>query len=160
MRKKRPRKTAPAVTSPSRPVPTLPLARCAIAIPRLRLAGPDKQAQPDTVIIGSIAKKFDACTFNHSNHVDALAAATKGSSLAQAFHAQPGTLCQGCHHHTPAGQAPPKCGTCHAKAFQNEEPKRPGLMAAYHIQCNQCHKAMGAGAPAATDCETCHTAKK
>lgn len=117
-------------------------------------------AAPDTVVIGSLSKKFDACTFDHSVHVEALAAISKGSPLAQAFHGQPDTLCQGCHHHTPAGQAPPKCGTCHSKPFQAQNPDRPGLMAAYHIQCNQCHKAMGAGAPAATDCETCHTAKK
>ncbi|GAB6036690.1 hypothetical protein JCM15519_12490 [Fundidesulfovibrio butyratiphilus] len=121
------------------------------------------QAQPtgpDSVVIGSLSKKFDACTFDHSVHVEALAAISKGSPLAQAFHAQPGTLCQGCHHHTPLGQTPPKCGSCHSKPFQGQDPKRPGLMAAYHIQCNQCHKAMAAGAPAPTDCETCHTAKK
>lgn len=115
---------------------------------------------PDTVVIGSLSKKYEACTFDHSVHMDALAAISKGSPLAQAFHGQQGTLCQGCHHHTPAGQTPPKCGTCHSKPFQDQDPKRPGLMAAYHIQCNQCHKAMGAGAPAPTDCETCHAAKK
>lgn len=114
---------------------------------------------PDTVDIGALSKKFEPNTFNHAKHVDALIAATKASSLAQAFHSPAGVLCQGCHHHTPVGVTPPKCSSCHGQAFSGDQ--RPGLMAAYHIQCNQCHKAMGAtGAPAATDCQACHTAKK
>ena len=81
---------------------------------------------PDTVEIGSIAKKYLPVSFNHANHVDMLMDAAKGP-LAKAFHAKPGVFCQGCHHNTPADMAPPKCGTCHAQSFQDENPKRPGL---------------------------------
>lgn len=118
-----------------------------------------KPAQPEVVTIGSISKDYQACEFNHSSHVEMLQDYAKGA-LAKGFHTQPDTLCQGCHHHTPAGVTPPKCGTCHGKAFQKEDPRRPGLMAAYHIQCNQCHKAMGVDSPKATDCKTCHAPKK
>lgn len=115
-------------------------------------------AAPDTVVIGTLSKKYEPTTFNHSSHVELLMDATKKSSLAQAFHSPAGVLCQGCHHNTPADMAPPKCATCHGQAFSGDQ--RPGLMAAYHIQCNQCHKAMGVDSPKATDCQTCHTAKK
>lgn len=120
---------------------------------------PAKLDVPDTVDIGTIAKKYQPVAFNHASHVETLMDAAKGP-LAKAFHAKPGVFCQGCHHNTPAGMAPPKCGTCHAQSFQNEEPKRPGLEAAFHIQCNQCHKAMGVASPKATDCVACHAAKK
>ena len=114
---------------------------------------------PDFVDIGSLSSKYEACSFNHSAHMDMLKDAAKGA-LPEAFHAQNGVFCQGCHHHTPPGVTPPKCGTCHAKSFQDRDPKRPGLEAAFHIQCNQCHKAMGVTSPAPTDCQACHTAKK
>lgn len=118
-----------------------------------------KLAQPDTVEIGSLSKQYMPVSFNHSAHVDYLKDAAKGD-LAKAFHSEAGTLCQGCHHNTPADMAPPKCGTCHAKPFSSDEPKRPGLMAAYHIQCIQCHKAMNVEPVAATDCKGCHAPKK
>jgi hypothetical protein len=120
---------------------------------------PAVPAQPDTVEIGSLSKRYGACTFDHAAHVEALKAAAKGD-LAKAFHSGDAALCQGCHHHTPVGETPSKCGTCHGKAFQKEDPSRPGLMAAYHIQCNQCHKAMGVEPVAATDCTGCHAPKK
>lgn len=127
--------------------------------PKAAAAPAPKMAQPDTVVIGSLSKQYEPTTFNHSMHVDLLKDYAKGA-LAKGFHADDTALCQGCHHNTPAGVAPPKCGTCHGKAFADDDPKRPGLMAAYHIQCNQCHKAMGVESPKATDCKTCHAAKK
>jgi len=127
--------------------------------PKAAKAQPAKLAQPDTVDIGVLSKKYGPVSFNHSAHVDYLLAAAKGD-LAKAFHSEAGTLCQGCHHHTPADMAPPKCATCHGKANAADEPKRPGLMAAYHIQCIQCHKAMGVEPVAATDCKGCHAPKK
>lgn len=116
-------------------------------------------AAPDTVEIGSLSKKYGPCTFDHAAHIQALKDAAKGD-LAKAFHSNDAALCQGCHHHTPVGETPPKCGTCHGKPFQEQDPSRPGLMAAYHIQCNQCHKAMGVEPVAATDCTGCHSPKK
>ena len=122
-------------------------------------AAPAKVAQPDTVDIGVLSKQYGPVAFNHSAHVDYLKDAAKGD-LAKAFHNQPDTLCQGCHHNTPSGMTPPKCGTCHGKPFSKDEPARPGLMAAYHIQCIQCHQAMGVEPVKATDCKGCHAPKK
>lgn len=127
--------------------------------PKAAPAPAAKPAQPDVVEIGAISKQYAAVSFNHSAHMDYLKDAAKGD-LAKAFHTQPDTLCQGCHHYTPAGMAPPKCGTCHGKSFSQDDPKRPGLMAAYHIQCIQCHKAMGVEPVPATDCKGCHAPKK
>jgi len=127
--------------------------------PKAAPAPAAKMAQPDTVDIGSLSKQYMPVSFNHSSHVDYLKAAAKGD-LAKGFHSQDAALCQGCHHHTPAGAVPPKCGTCHGKPFSKDEPNRPGLMAAYHIQCIQCHKAMGVEPVQATDCKGCHAPKK
>jgi len=138
-------KAVPAPAAPATPAPAAPVASASAA--------------PDTVDIGSLSKRYGACTFDHAAHVDALKAAAKGD-LAKAFHSGDAALCQGCHHHTPVGETPPKCGSCHGQAFQKEDPSRPGLMAAYHIQCNQCHKAMGVEPVAATDCTGCHAPKK
>jgi len=113
-------------------------------------------AAPDTVEIGGLSKLFKPATFDHAAHIQALKDAAKGD-LPKAFHSNDAALCAGCHHYTPVGQTPPKCGTCHGT-----DPNRPGLKAAYHIQCNQCHKAMMPGAEpvAATDCAGCHAPKK
>jgi hypothetical protein len=128
--------------------------------PKAAPAPAPKLPNPDTVEIGSISKQYAAVSFNHSAHVDYLKDAAKGE-LAKGFHAQDTLLCQGCHHNTPAGVTPPKCGTCHGKAnTPTDDPKRPGLMAAYHIQCIQCHQAMGVEPVKATDCKGCHAPKK
>ena len=118
-----------------------------------------KVSLPDTVEIGSLSKQYAPVSFNHSAHMDYLKTAAKGE-LAKAFHNQPDTLCQGCHHNTPSGMTPPKCGTCHGKTATKDEPARPDLMAAFHNQCIQCHQAMGVEPVKATDCKGCHAPKK
>jgi len=71
------------------------------------------------------------------------------------------TLCQACHHNTPAGaKKPPRCVNCHGKPFDDKQPNRPGLKAAYHGQCMSCHKAMDLKKPVNTDCVGCHKEKK
>jgi len=127
--------------------------------PKAAKAPAPAPAQPDTVEIGVLSKKYMPVSFNHSAHVDYLKDAAKGD-LGKAFHSQSGVFCQGCHHQTPADMAPPKCATCHGKPYSADEPKRPGLMAAYHLQCIQCHKAMNVEPVAATDCTGCHAPKK
>ena len=119
-------------------------------------------AAPDSVAIGSLSKIYEPCTvFDHASHLQHMKDAAKGA-LPKAFHSNDAALCAGCHHHTPVGQTPPKCGTCHGQAFQDQDPSRPGLKAAYHIQCNQCHKTMMPGSEpvAPTDCKGCHAPKK
>ena len=44
--------------------------------------------------------------------------------------------CQTCHHHS---DQPKPCSDCHSEPFSAESPNMPGLKAAYHQKCTQCH---------------------
>ena len=88
-----------------------------------------------------------------------LEAASRESKLASYFHREPGTLCQGCHHNSPAAKKPPQCSSCHGQPFDAKKLDRPGLMAAYHQQCMDCHDKMQLEKPVATDCIACHKKK-
>jgi hypothetical protein len=88
----------------------------------------------------------------------------KDSPLANYFHSDSGTMCQGCHHNSPLSKTPPTCMSCHPKqvgkaSFDAREANRPGLLAAQHGQCMSCHKDM-AVKPVATACLECHKEKK
>jgi DnaJ-class molecular chaperone len=80
----------------------------------------------------------------------------KNNKLANYFHHEKGTICQGCHHNSPAAKKPPTCGSCHSRPFNEKDPFKPGLMAAYHRQCMECHKAMEIKKPVSTNCTACH----
>ncbi len=119
---------------------------------------------PEKVVIGELSNKFESVELNHLKHVNKLMEGMKDSPLASYFHSAPGTMCQGCHHNSPASKAPPNCGNCHAlehglTAFSAKEENRPGLLAAQHNQCMRCHNAM-AVKPVATACTECHLEKK
>jgi hypothetical protein len=116
---------------------------------------------PEKVVIKELADKFEPSEFSHRKHVVALMKGMKDSPLAGYFHRDPGTICQGCHHNSPAAQEPPGCGNCHAKRFDaTKQPERQGLLAAMHDQCMACHKDMALEKPAATACTECHQKKK
>ena len=84
--------------------------------------------------------------------------------MAMRFHRNELTLCQGCHHNTPATLTPPKCAACHSDTREIVTrvagDGRPGLKGAYHGQCIGCHQKMGIKEPAATDCIRCHKERK
>jgi hypothetical protein len=117
------------------------------------------ESVPDTVVIQDLADQYGPVTFAHRKHQVLLEKGTQGNKLAQYFHSEPGTLCQGCHHNSPASLKPPRCGSCHAAAFDARQPARPGLQAAYHGQCMVCHREMSVK-PVATACTECHQPKK
>lgn len=114
---------------------------------------------PDKVVINELSDQYEGVDFAHGKHLAVLAKGTQGSRLAQYFHHEQGTLCQGCHHNSPASLKPPRCSSCHAKHFDTKQPARPGLQAALHGQCMSCHQEM-AVKPVATACTECHQAKK
>jgi hypothetical protein len=119
---------------------------------------------PETVVIKKLSDKYLAVEMPHRQHVVSLMKGMQDSRLAGFFHSDPGTVCQGCHHHSPLSKTPPRCVSCHAKtvgqaSFDPREANRPGLLAAYHGQCMSCHQAM-AVKPAATACLDCHKEKK
>lgn len=127
---------------------------------------------PETVTLGSLAKDYQPSVLPHRKIVLSLVAGMKGDKLAGAFHATDTTVCQGCHHMSPASKTPPRCGNCHPAVEGTAATPRPTLKAAYHNQCMNCHTAMGISGkvadkapgakpvPKSTDCTGCHAAKK
>jgi hypothetical protein len=130
------------------------------------LAARDTQTQtyasdkiPESVTIGHLANQFEPAVFPHGKIVKALIDKTGKSRLAGYFHREQGTLCQGCHHNSPASEKPPVCSSCHGQAIEGGEAFKPGLAGAYHQQCIGCHTTMGIEKPAARDCSACHVAR-
>lgn len=124
---------------------------------------------PEEVTVQSMVDEYKGAKFPHRRIVLYLAKEMKDDKLAGYFHSAEGTLCQGCHHQSPASKRPPRCVNCHGKPFEEERAGRPGLKAAYHGQCMGCHADMGIEGkaitkdkpvPANTDCKGCHEAKK
>ncbi len=122
-------------------------------VPRL----PETQSIPEKVLIKRLSQKYTPVEFPHRKIVTSLFEEIKGSKLAGYFHADQTTLCQGCHHNSPAGLKPPQCGSCHGAAFNNPAGIKPGLLGAYHLQCMECHKKMEIHKPAG--CTDCHKEK-
>ncbi len=115
---------------------------------------------PENVVIQSLSKKYEPVKLPHRKIVLTLVNNIQGNKLAGYFHREKGTVCQGCHHNSPAATKPPNCRSCHGNAFDPNHLFKPGLMAAYHRQCMECHEEMGITKPASTDCIACHIEKK
>jgi len=114
---------------------------------------------PETVEMKALMDQYGPVKLPHRRIVKALSDNIKDNRLARYFHQDENTLCQGCHHHSPAAKKPPGCGSCHGRPFDERDPFKPGLMAAYHRQCMECHEAMGIEKPVATNCVACHQKK-
>lgn len=114
---------------------------------------------PETVEIKTLSKQFEPAKLPHRKIVQTLVKNLKDSKLAGAFHRDPGTICQGCHHNSPVAKKPPACASCHGQPFDGRNLFKPGLQAAYHLQCMECHKDMGIEKPVATNCTGCHKEK-
>ena len=115
---------------------------------------------PEKVAIKELVDQYEPAEMPHRKIVLSLMKGMKDNPLAGYFHSEQGTICQGCHHNSPAAKKPPRCGNCHGKPFDERQPNRPGLQAAFHGQCMSCHKAMTLAKPAATACTECHMDKK
>jgi hypothetical protein len=124
---------------------------------------------PETVEIKALANRFQPSEFSHKKHLEALLKGTKdntlkgikGNTLAEYFHNDPGTICQGCHHHSPPSKEPPRCSNCHSgESLQARDANRPALLAALHRQCLDCHTDMRLKKPASTACSECHKEKQ
>jgi hypothetical protein len=115
---------------------------------------------PETVKIRKLSREYEPADFPHRRIVLKLAELVRDSKLAEQFHGDVTTLCQGCHHNSPASVKPPQCASCHGKTSEALNLTRPGLMAAYHQQCIQCHDKMGLEKPATRECTSCHAKRK
>ena len=114
---------------------------------------------PENVEIKTLMNKYGPVKLPHRKIVQTLFNNIKNDKLVQYFHRDKNTLCQGCHHNSPAAKKPPTCVSCHGRPFDERDPFKPGLMAAYHRQCMECHKEMGIEKPVATNCVACHQKK-
>ena len=114
---------------------------------------------PEIVEMKALMNLYGPVKLPHRKIVQTLSDNIKESKLVRYFHRDESTLCQGCHHHSPAAKKPPSCASCHGRPFDERDPGKPGLMAAYHRQCMECHEAMGIEKPAATNCVACHQKK-
>jgi hypothetical protein len=119
----------------------------------------DTRQLPEKVVIGRLSDRFEPAEFPHDKVLKALIDGTRESKLAGHFHNEEGTLCQGCHHNSPAAVKPPSCANCHGNTVEGSDAFRPGLVGAYHQQCIGCHNSMGIEKPAARDCNACHVEK-
>lgn len=114
---------------------------------------------PEKVIIKVLADEYKPSEMPHRKIVQRLVENMKGNSLSTVFHSAETTVCRGCHHNSPDSKTPPSCKSCHGNPFMDGRPGRPGLKAAYHSQCMDCHKAMQLAKPVSTDCAGCHQKK-
>lgn len=106
---------------------------------------------PESIVMDRMVDLYEASTLPHSKIVAKLDATVRESPLAGRFHATSGTLCAGCHHHSPVGTRPPPCRSCHGETA-DEITDRPGLRVAYHRRCVGCHIEMGIPKQGCTDC--------
>ena len=115
---------------------------------------------PETVTIKDLSDQYEPVYFPHRRIVRRLVTEIKNDKLAQYFHSQKGTICQACHHNSPATKKPPRCYSCHGKPFNEAELLRPGMKGAYHQQCFGCHQQMGIKKPDSLNCVECHKEQK
>ncbi|UCD33636.1 MAG: cytochrome c3 family protein [Desulfobacterales bacterium] len=115
---------------------------------------------PKKVVIRALENEFEPVELEHLKIINYLKKHIDDSKLASYFHPVEASLCQGCHHNSPASATPPKCGSCHGKPFNEKNLAMPGLKGAYHRQCMGCHDQMGIEKPDKLDCAGCHIEKK
>jgi hypothetical protein len=117
---------------------------------------------PDKVTINRFVNKYEGVTLPHrrivSSLVERMDKSEQAGKLAPYFHGDKATICQGCHHNSPASVKPPSCVTCHSAPFDEGNLMRPGIVGAYHQQCMGCHEAMEIKKP--KDCVDCHKERK
>ncbi len=107
---------------------------------------------PEKIIIKAFSDKYEPVEFPHRDIVNKIVKDIKDNNLAVYFHAGKGTVCQGCHHNSPATKKPTGCGSCHGKPFNEKDMHKPGIIGAYHIQCMECHDNMKIDKVGCTDC--------
>lgn len=111
---------------------------------------------PEKLTIKTLSHQYEPVEFPHRKIVQTLLSNISDNKLAEYFHSGQMTLCQGCHHNSPASLKPPKCESCHNKPF-NDAKDVPGLLGAFHQQCMGCHQAMHITKP--MGCTECHKEK-
>ncbi len=149
----------PAYVNPSNAEETADVAQDLLQARDLESKTFDADKIPEKVTIGKLSNRFEPAVLPHGKIVNALVDKIRPSKLAGYFHSEKGTLCQGCHHHSPPAEKPPACSNCHGETIEGADAFRPGLVGAYHQQCIGCHENMGIEKPDSRDCNACHVEK-
>ncbi|MBF0101552.1 MAG: cytochrome C [Desulfobacterales bacterium] len=116
----------------------------------------DETKIPTEVKIDGMMNEYEGVKLPHAKIIHALEKSLLKNKMTLFFHRNQGTVCLGCHHHSPASSNPPPCASCHGKASQSNASERPNLKAAYHGQCMGCHDKMNIQNVKSTDCTVCH----
>ncbi len=118
------------------------------------------KAFPENIVIDVISTEYQGVVFPHKLIVESLMDKIEDNVLATNFHQGKDLICQSCHHNSPGiSNPPPKCITCHSLADNGQDDFVPGIKAAYHRQCFECHEKMEIKEPVSTDCIACHKEK-
>lgn len=112
---------------------------------------------PEMVTIKRLENLYEPVQFPHRKVVNAIVARVADNNLSGFFHTSEATLCQGCHHNSPASKKPPQCASCHEARWNDTQLSKPGILGAYHQQCMGCHKEMKVEKP--MGCNECHKLK-
>jgi hypothetical protein len=107
---------------------------------------------PEIVTINVMVDQYKEVKLPHRKIYASLKKGVAENDLAAFFHDGDTTLCQGCHHNSPAGTKQPRCASCHNKPDIKASPLMPGLRGAYHQQCIGCHQVMNIKKVGCTDC--------
>jgi len=117
---------------------------------------------PEKATINRFVNKYEGVNLPHRKIVLSIAEkvdkSKQAGKLAPYFHDDKATICQGCHHNSPASVKPPSCVTCHSAPFDEGNLMKPGIIGAYHQQCMGCHEVMGIEKP--KECVDCHKERK
>lgn len=112
---------------------------------------------PEMVTINRLENLYEPVPFPHRKVVNAIVSQVADHPVSGFFHANEATICQGCHHNSPASKTPPPCASCHGARWDVNQLSKPGILGAYHQQCMGCHKAMAVEKP--MGCTECHKLK-
>ena len=123
--------------------------------------GPAKA--PDIITLDSLSEQYQPVFFTHERHTSY--AGNCGTCHHE--HGNSGTLpCKNCHSLNAAAfknsvtHSFMACKNCHG-SYSPSSVKTPGLKAAYHTQCLQCHRGMGTIGKDPKGCaELCHARKE
>jgi hypothetical protein len=117
---------------------------------------------PDKVTISRLVDTYEAVNLPHRKIVlsifEKMDRSKQAGQLPPYFHDDQATVCQGCHHNSPASVKPPNCITCHGAPFDQASLMKPGIIGAYHQQCMGCHEVMEIKKP--KECVDCHKERK
>ncbi len=120
----------------------------------------DYKKLPKNVVIDVVSKEYKGVSFPHKLIIESMMGKMKGNVLAAKFHQGKNSVCESCHHNSPnMTDPPPKCISCHASSDSEQDGTIPGIKAAYHRQCFECHEEMEIKKPVSTDCTGCHQEK-